>query len=350
MGRDQAALELLAKPAAAGSAPDRIERARIAAGASPPRLRSEMEGAAIGLTTLASLLIGQVPADLATPYLTWALALDPTLDAARLTFVELLQNDQDLRGPSRAAVLSILDGISPSSAYAGLAEVQRAFILRDMGRTDEAIAAAQSSGGVDDPVTVRALADLYRGAERYAEAEAMFDLLVKQAGDTPDWRLLFTRGAMRERVSRWSEAEADLKHALALSPDQPEVMNYLAYAWIERGERADEALALLHRAVGLQPNSGHIIDSLGWAYFQRGDYEAALIHLERAIELEPDNYEVNDHLGDLYWRLGRKREARFQWSRALTMKLDEKSAARISAKVSAGLPSPPKAPPLARAQ
>jgi Flp pilus assembly protein TadD len=273
-----------------------------------------------------------------------------TLDAARLTFVEILQNDADLREPSRAASLRILDGIAPASAYAGLADVQRAYLLRDMGRLDDAIAAARASGGADDPITVRALADLYRGAQRYAEAEAMFDILVKKGGDAPDWRLIFARGAMRERTGRWTDAEADLQRALTLAPDQPEVMNYLAYAWIDRNERSDQALELLHRAVGIQPNAGHIVDSLGWAYYQRGDYEAALLHLERAIELEPDNYEVNDHLGDLYWRLGRKREARFQWTRALTMKPDEKSTARINEKVATGLPPAPKAQPLARAQ
>lgn len=350
MGKMDAARELLAKPAAAGSAPDRAELARMKAGAPAPRLRAETEGAAIGLSALASMLVGQAPADLATPYATWALALDPQLDSARLTFVEILQNDEDMREPSRAAALRILQAISPNSPYAGLADIQRAYLLRDMGRVDEAIAAVRGAAGEDSPLKVRALADLYRGAERYSEAESMFDRLVQAGGEAPDWRLLFARGAMRERTGRWPEAEADLSRALALAPEQPEVMNYLAYAWVDRGEKLDAALDLLHRAVALQPDAGHIVDSLGWAYFRRGDYGQALVHLERAVELEPDNPEVNEHLGDLYWRLGRRREARLQWTRAQTMKPDEKSAARLTTKLASGLPPEPKAPPLARAQ
>jgi Flp pilus assembly protein TadD len=277
------------------------------------------------------------------------LALDPSFDAARLAFVEAQQGDETTRESSREASLQALETVAPGSAYAQLALIQRAYILRDMGRSDDAIAMAQAADATGDRSAAGTLADLYRGAQRFGEAEAIYDRLIK-ADPKPNWRLLFARGAMRERSGRWAEAEVDLKAALELAPKQPEVMNYLGFAWADRGERLNEALDMLREAVALSPESGHIVDSLGWAHYRRGEYDLALVHLERAVELEPNNYEVNEHLGDLYWRLNRKREAGFQWTRALSFKPDAASIARLEEKVRIGLPDAPKPAPLARAQ
>ena len=147
------------------------------------------------------------------------------------------------------------------------------------------------------------------------------------------------RAAARERLGRWPEAEADLQRALVLSPEQPDILNYLGYSWIDRGVRLQEGLAMIQRAVALRPASGAVIDSLGWAYFRLGDYAQALEHIERAVELQPADATLNDHLGDVYWRLGRRIEARFQWRRALSLAPD--APASIEAKMAAGLPDEP---------
>jgi Flp pilus assembly protein TadD len=127
-----------------------------------------------------------------------------------------------------------------------------------------------------------------------------------------------------------------MQRALELSPDQPDVMNYLGYSWVDRGERLTEALALIQRAVELRPMSGAIIDSLGRARYRLGDYAQALELLERAVELAPADPTLNDHLGDVYWRVERRIEARFQWQRALTFNPDD--PAPIQAKIASGLP------------
>ena len=325
------------------------ERARIESAARAPRLERAESGAAISLMTLASLLAGQAPADLVTPYLTLALRLDPKLDAARLVFAETIQAEAEGGDEALGAALRILEGVPESSPLATLALVRKAFILRALERDEDALQAAMAAvAQADTPTAQRALGDLYRSLRRYAEAEAIYDRLVK-AGAGDDWRLLFARGAMRERLGRWRDAEADLLKALEIEPDQPEVMNYLAFGWVERGENEAKALAMLSAAVAASPDSGHIIDSLGWAHFKRGDYELALVHLERAVELEPNNAEVNDHLGDLYWRLGRKREAGFQWTRALSLEPEPDHATRLNAKLKQGLPPLAAVKPLARA-
>ena len=154
-------------------------------------------------------------------------------------------------------------------------------------------------------------------AKRYDEAVALFDRQL--AADGSDWRTWFLRGTAHERAGRWSLAEQDLKQALALAPEEPEVLNYLGYTWVDRGERLAEALGMLERAVRLRPRSGAIVDSLGWAQYRLGNFAEAVQTLERAAELEPGDPTINDHLGDAYWRTGRKVEAHFQWRRVLSL-------------------------------
>jgi Flp pilus assembly protein TadD len=230
-----------------------------------------------------------------------------------------------------------LERVPATSPYAASARVMSAWALADEGRDREALAAARAAADAGDLRAKRGLADMYRSMEQFAEAEPLYTELI---GVEPrDWRLYFSRGIARERLDRWPEAEADFQHALELAPEQPDVMNYLGYTWIDRGERLQEGLAMVQRAVELRPHSGAIIDSLGWAYYRLGDYAQALEHLERAVELEPADATLNDHLGDVYWRLGRRIEARFQWQRALTLEPD--NAAAIQAKLEAGLPPAP---------
>ena len=153
----------------------------------------------------------------------------------------------------------------------------------------------------------------------------------------PDWRLLYARGLDYQALGRWPDAQADLEAALKDHPDEPELLNFLGYSWIDRGERLPEALAMVQKAVGSAPRSGAIVDSLGWAYFRMGDYKAAVEKLEQAVELEAGDPEINDHLGDAYWRVGRKDEAQFQCRRVLTLKPDDKIRDRAKLKLVAGL-------------
>jgi Flp pilus assembly protein TadD len=138
-------------------------------------------------------------------------------------------------------------------------------------------------------------------------------------------------------LARWPEAEADLKAALALKPEEPELLNYLGYSWIDRGERLPEAMAMVEKAVAANPKSGAMIDSLGWAHYRLADYKKAVEFLEQAVELDAGDPEINNHLGDAYWRVGRRDEAQFQWRRVLTLDPDAKIKADAAGKLASGL-------------
>jgi Flp pilus assembly protein TadD len=231
--------------------------------------------------------------------------------------------------------------VPETSPYAETALAQAAWILRRDNRAEEALAVAQRAAESGGRMAQLTLGDLYRSLERWSEAEAVYTRMIA-AIETPsadDWILYFSRAAARDRLGRWDEAEADLEAALALSPDQPETLNYLGYSWVNRGERLEEGLAYIERAAQMRPNSAQIMDSLGWAHYQLGRYEVARGHIERAVELEPADATLNDHLGDVLWRLGRRTEARFQWRRALGFDPKPGQRAEIERKLEEGLPS-----------
>ncbi len=286
------------------------------------------QGAAIGVYGLGAVFQQENDVNSALAAFTLALMLDPRLDPARISFAQV----QASLGHTDLA-RSALEGVAAESVYAGTARLMQAWTLLDQGQEDEGLAMAQAAAESGDARSRRALADMYRSLGRNDEAEALYSEVI--AANEDDWRLYFSRGAARERVGRWPEAEADLQRALELAPEQPEVLNYLGYTWVDRGERLQEGLAMIQRAVELRPHSGAIIDSLGWAYYRLGDYDQALTHLERAVELEPADPTLNDHLGDVYWQLGRRIEARFQWRRALSYEPDDPAA--IEAKLQHGL-------------
>jgi len=195
--------------------------------------------------------------------------------------------------------------------------------------------------GRDDPAFHQAeLGRIVKGAQDlWADANAAYSTALDiYADDDPArWIVLYTRAISFFNMDDWPPAEADFRAALALRPDQPQVLNYLGYSLVERGEKLDEALQMIETAVAAEPDNGAIVDSLGWVYFQLGRFDEAVRPLERAASLEAVDPIINDHLGDAYWAVGRDIEATFQWNRALSFDPDEELADRIRRKLEIGL-------------
>lgn len=249
---------------------------------------------------------------------------------------------QQSQGNSEEAITAF-SAVPADSPWSWSARIAVAGAMAASGRGDEAAALLQRMADErpDRTDALRELGDLHRRAERYAEAETAYAAAIARlkAVEPDDWRLFYAQGIALERLKRWPEAEASLTRALELAPDQPLVLNYLGYSWVDQGENLDRAKGMLHRAVELRPQDGFIVDSLGWAYYRLGEYEQAVTQLERAVELEPGDPVINDHLGDAYWRVGRHREARFQWQRALSLKPEADTVAEIEGKLERGLPA-----------
>lgn len=301
----------------------------------PPRL-DLAEGAALGIYAPAAALAARSDSDLPGVYFALALQLDPTLDIARTLWAESLD-----RGNRRAEAIAILEAVDPASPFYATARGQLAWARLREGDGAEALAVARAAlADTGDRDLKVQYGDLLVATADDLGAETVFTDLISHdaANGREDWRLYFARGAVRERLGHWSDAEADLTHALALAPDNPDVMTHLGLAWAERQRNLDTAVPMLERAARLKPEASPIIGSLGWAYFQVGRYDDAIRQLERAVELDPTNAVSNDHLGDAYWRSGRTLEASYQWERALGLDPAQARAERLRRKLVAGLP------------
>ncbi|QYK41854.1 MAG: tetratricopeptide repeat protein [Paracoccaceae bacterium] len=234
--------------------------------------------------------------------------------------------------------------------YAQIAPTDGAFFAAEIGRSRALQAAGQADAAIEvlrgltrahsERLSVHvALGDALRRAERWDDAvDALTDAVARMGDPQPEhWSVFYGRGIANERRGTWDQAEPDFLKALELNPDEPQVLNYLGYSWIDRGERLDEALGMIERAVAARPDAGYIIDSLAWGLFRLGRYAEAVEPMERASVLEPVDPVVTDHLGDVYWAVGRQMEARFQWRRALSFNPEEKEAIRIRKKLELGL-------------
>ena len=306
-------------------------RERAAAKRAVPNAPGLREGAAQGLLAASAAMMQARQPQLSQAYLHLVLRLQPERDEAWLMLGDVLSQNGDVEG-ARAAY----EKLKPTDPDYISARSKLAWSYQKSGDKDRAIALAREAhmlapmrgGGV-------VLAELLRANMQYDEALELMTLALERQPQS--WRIRFARATVLEQMGRWPEAEADLKAALAQAPDEPELLNYLGYSWIDRGVHLDEAISMVERAVAVEPESAAMIDSVGWGYYRKGDYKKAQIHLEKAVEMMPGNPEVNDHLGDLYWRMGRRLEAEFQWRRVLTLEPDDKIKGRAELKIKNGL-------------
>ncbi|WP_312165512.1 tetratricopeptide repeat protein [Phenylobacterium sp.] len=305
-------------------------RARAAGGKGAPPAPSLRQGAAQVLVAPAAGMLAAKQEQLGLAYLRLALRLDPGRDTAWLLVGDIMEAAGDVQG-ARAAY----SRPKPGSNEYTTARSKLAWSYQSAKQPDVALKMAQEAAADGDAEAKLTYADLLRVNERYTESAQVLTGLIDQSA-APDWRLLYMRGIAYERAGRWPEGERDLQAALQLRPDEPELLNYLGYTWIDRGERLAEALGMVERAVAANPQSGAMIDSLGWAHYRLGDYKKAVDLLEQAVELEAGDPEINNHLGDAYWRVGRRIEADYQWRRVLTLDPDAKIRADVDAKLASG--------------
>lgn len=294
------------------------------------------EGLAEVFYGLGEALISEGGISLGSIYLQMALKAKP--DHA-FALAALAGAEENARRFQQA--IATYDKIPKGSPLQNAIDIRKAVNLSSLERFDEARTLLEEVSKAD-PKELRpleALGNIMRSRKMFAEAVTYFTQAIDLIGkpDSRHWGYYYARGTAHERLKNWPAAEADLKKALLLSPEQPLVLNYLGYSWIDQGLNLKEGMKLIEKAVQLKPDDGYIVDSLGWAHFKQGNYKEAVRYLERAVEIKPDDPTLNDHLGDAFWKVGREREAKFQWSQALSLSPEPEDAEKIKAKVANGL-------------
>ena len=305
-----------------------------------PVVDNASEGAAEVLYGLGSVGGRQNDELAAMIYLRLALHMDPGHALAVVTLADVYE-----RLKQHEQAIAVYRKVPESSPLYDNSQIQIGLLMEAAGKSDDAEKhlAAIAKEHPKDPEALLALANLERTRKQFAESSENYTrALAVSEGGRGDWSTYYFRGVTYERQKKWKQAEADFRKALELYPDQPMVLNYLGYSWVDQGLNLDEAFKMLRRAVELRPTDGYIVDSLGWAYYRLGQYPEAVRELEKAIELKPSDPVINDHLGDAYWQVGRKLEAKFQWNHARDLNPEPEDLEKILKKIDDGLPETPK--------
>lgn len=338
LGKDADARELLKNYAEKYSDAVVVD-ALIAPNAPMPKPPSPAAGIAEILFDIGGILAADQRnqrTDLALIFYQLATALKPEQDFAWLMISGLYE--QFRQTPKAVAALG---KIGPNSPLYWQARLRTAALDAQEDKLDQAVSrlralVAEKPTRIDAALT---LADLLRTKERYTEAVTAYDTAISRLRNPEErhWQVYFGRGIALERTKQWPKAELDMKKALELSPEQPYVLNYLGYSWIDQGMKLEEGMKMLERATELRPDDGSITDSVGWAFYRLGQYDKAVDWLERATEQKGEDPTIAEHLGDAYWHVGRRREARFQWERASNQKPEKDRVPIIQDKLANGL-------------
>jgi len=305
-----------------------------------PPVADALQGLAYSYLMMAALLQQQAPhgAEAEMFMLRFALDLQPGLAPARLLLAEL-QLGPNTPHPVRPLAdrrqdaIATLRAIPPGDPLAPIAQLRLAMLDSSAGHPARAqtllehLAASRPAS----PQPLQALGDVLQDEHEYGAAIKAYDGAIRLMGPLhgDDWPVLFARATAYDRAQDWSAAQLDLQQALRLAPNEPFLLNYLGYSWVERKHALGDARAMIERALDSKPDDGSIRDSLGWAMFRQNDIADAVRELEHAAEQMPEDPTVNYHLGAAYWAAGRHVEARDQWRWALLLHPDKQDAVRI---------------------
>ena len=169
------------------------------------------------------------------------------------------------------------------------------------------------------------LANFYKDFAEYEESIKYYTKVLNNiSNDHPLYsNILYRRGISYERLKLWEKSEDDLIQSLSLVPEEPYVLNYLAYSWLERNINLDKSIEMLEVAFNKKKEDPYIIDSLGWGMYLTGRYEEAEKLLQKAVKLMPLDPIVNDHYADILWKLNKNLQANYYWNYVLNLETTE---------------------------
>ncbi|AJP59355.1 hypothetical protein UC34_02890 [Pandoraea vervacti] len=209
-----------------------------------------------------------------------------------------------------------------SNAYLP-AQIGRAQLLADQGKLDEGRAllhGIKASEPREQLALKRAESDLLVKSKRYDEAEKLLAVEVKNHPDDMD--LLYQYGMVAELNKHYDVMEKAMRRIMTSQPENAQAYNALGYSLTERNTRLPEALKLLQKASSLSPEDPYIMDSLAWVKYRLGDKQQALELLRRAYGIQAQA-EIGAHLGEVLWESGQQDEARKTWREALKLDGDD---------------------------
>ncbi len=159
------------------------------------------------------------------------------------------------------------------------------------------------------------LGETYR---RKNDINGAIQVLQKARETLPDNVIvLSTLALVLDGASRKPEARQVYEATLKLDPNNPVVLNNLAFLMAETGGDLDDALTKAQRAKQLQPNLYEISDTLGWIYLKKNLPDSAIDIFKNLVAKESNHSTYHYHLGMAYQQKGDKTRALDQFREAL---------------------------------
>lgn len=189
------------------------------------------------------------------------------------------------------------------------AQVRIAYILMEQGDLAAARDRLHETSAADEQqkiFLIQSEAQLLHDARDYSGAYALLEeALQKYPGST---NLIYDEAMAAEKIGKIGETEKSLKRLIQLQPDNAQAYNALGYTLVEHSTRYQEALVLLQKALALTPEDPYILDSMGWLQYRMGNIPSSLDYLGRAFSGRRDP-EIAAHLAEVLWTQGKHDEA-----------------------------------------
>ena len=112
----------------------------------------------------------------------------------------------------------------------------------------------------------------------------------------------------RRQIGYWKDSETLLRHAIAVTRDNPVAQNNLGVALTKKGQ-LDEAVTRLQEAIRLVPNYTEAYNNLGTALAMQGRLGEAIARFQESLSLKPNYAKAHNDLGNALGRQGRLDEA-----------------------------------------
>ena len=297
------------------------------------------DGAALAMFDLATLLYSKRAFDSAKIYnnVVQLLNRDYPLSKLMMGDIAALHNQYD-------KAVNIYSSVKRNSPVYWLSRNRVSEVYEINGDLEKSISILEEMSKETEIRTqvLASLGDTYRRHERFADAVNAYDAALSSVKKITNehWKIIYARGMAKEKLNNWALAEKDLLQALEFQPENPMILNFIAYSWASQGKNLKKAEKYAALAAKLDPNNGYVLDSYGWTLFLLGKYKDSIRTLEKAVEQMPGDSTILDHLGDAYWQANRKNEARHQWNKAKDLSEDVSFKDLISKKIKNGIVVP----------
>lgn len=196
------------------------------------------------------------------------------------------------------------------------AQLRRASILAKQGKLTEAQTLIQQ---LPEQTQAQARSKLLAEAHLlrdHGKARDAITLLDKALAEEPkDTNLMYELSTLHEKSKDYTRMEVLLKNVIALEPNSATAYNALGYSLADRGIRLEEAKALIEQALKITPDDPYIVDSLAWALYRMGRLDESLEAFQAAYKTRADA-EIGAHMGEVLWQMKRKDEAIKVWKEA----------------------------------